>query len=253
LKDISDEPFFKQIILTHNFDFFRTICSRFVGYKQCLMVSKSDTQVSLESAEGVHNVFINDWKKEFFTDPKKRIASIPFIRNLVEFTRGKDDPDYLKLTSLLHWKKDSVAIKEGDLDAVFKNVFVAKEACADPNFKVMDLLNRTADDCLNAGEGMNFEHKIVMSIAIRILAERFMVQKINDDAFVESIDGFQTFALFDEFRKNLNPDGEILEILQGVLLMTPESIHLNAFMYEPIIDMSDSHLRRLLTKVKSFK
>ena len=35
--------------------------------------------------------------------------------------------------------------------------------------------------------------------------------------------------------------------------MTPESIHLNAFMYEPIIDMSDSHLRRLLTKVKSFK
>jgi hypothetical protein len=120
LKDISDEPFFKQIILTHNFDFFRTICSRFVGYKQCLMVSKSDTQVSLESAEGVHNVFIDDWKKGFFTDPKKRIASIPFIRNLVEFTRGKDDPGYLKLTSLLHWKKDSLAIKEGDLDVVFK-------------------------------------------------------------------------------------------------------------------------------------
>jgi len=29
-----------------------------------------------------------------------------------------------------------------------------------------------------------------------------------------------------------------------VVLMTPENIHLNSFMYEPIIDMSDEHLKR---------
>lgn len=27
--------------------------------------------------------------------------------------------------------------------------------------------------------------------------------------------------------------------------MTPENIHFNSFMYEPILDMSDEHLRRL--------
>ena len=37
LKDIADVPFFHQIILTHNFDFFRTLHSRFIAYPQCLL------------------------------------------------------------------------------------------------------------------------------------------------------------------------------------------------------------------------
>ena len=43
LKDIAEEPHFNQIILTHNFDFFRTINSRFVSYSHCLMAFKSST------------------------------------------------------------------------------------------------------------------------------------------------------------------------------------------------------------------
>ena len=31
--------------------------------------------------------------------------------------------------------------------------------------------------------------------------------------------------------------------------MTPENIHVNSFMYEPIVDMSDDHLRKLYGKV----
>jgi hypothetical protein len=34
------------------------------------------------------------------------------------------------------------------------------------------------------------------------------------------------------------------------LLMTPENLHLNSFMYEPIVDMSDEHLKRLYNDVK---
>ena len=53
LEDISDGPVFKQVILTHNFDFFRTISSRFVGYAGCLMGSKdSANNVSLAQALG---------------------------------------------------------------------------------------------------------------------------------------------------------------------------------------------------------
>jgi hypothetical protein len=33
--------------------------------------------------------------------------------------------------------------------------------------------------------------------------------------------------------------------------MTPENIHVNSFMYEPIIDMADDHLRDLYARVKS--
>ena len=35
--------------------------------------------------------------------------------------------------------------------------------------------------------------------------------------------------------------------------MTPENIHLNSFMYEPILDMSDSHLRKLYSKLKELE
>ena len=33
--------------------------------------------------------------------------------------------------------------------------------------------------------------------------------------------------------------------------MTPENIHLNSFMYEPILDMAPEHLKRLYADVKA--
>jgi hypothetical protein len=39
--------------------------------------------------------------------------------------------------------------------------------------------------------------------------------------------------------------------MKEVFLMTPENIHLNSFMYEPILDMSDWHLKELYKKVKA--
>lgn len=32
--------------------------------------------------------------------------------------------------------------------------------------------------------------------------------------------------------------------------MTPENIHMNSFMYEPILDLSDIYLKKLYQKVK---
>lgn len=131
LKDVSDGDTFRQIILTHNFDFFRTIKSRFVGYANCLMVSKSATGITLSKAVGIDNVFVNDWKKAFYTDPKKRVASIPFMRNLLEFTKGDQDSDYLRLTSLLHWKKDSATITQGELCKIYNDLFGESTVPAD--------------------------------------------------------------------------------------------------------------------------
>jgi len=33
--------------------------------------------------------------------------------------------------------------------------------------------------------------------------------------------------------------------------MTPENIHINSFMYEPIIDMANEHLKQLYTDVSA--
>lgn len=249
LMDITEEPRFKQIILTHNFDFFRTINSRFVCYSHCLMASKSSIGVTLEQATGIKNVFVNDWKPNFFTDPQKRIASIPFIRNIIEYTKGDNDPEFIKLTSLLHWKDDSAGITQDELDTIYNSVFGGKEKSADGKSFVIDSIRHEANECLKAGEGINFENKIVLSLAVRIVAEQFMVKKINDATFMSGIDTNQTPKLLAKFKELFSSEVGAIETIQRVILMTPENIHLNSFMYEPILDMSDEHLRKLYEDV----
>ena len=249
LQDIADEPHFNQIILTHNFDFFRTINNRFVKYTHCLMAFKSSTGIRVEQAAGIKNVFVNDWKPNFYTDPKKRIASIPFIRNLIEYTKGEKDPDFIKLTSLLHWKDDSSTITQGDLDIIYNSMFGSNGTSADGKKPVIDDIHNEASECLKAGEGINFENKIVLSIAVRIAAEKFMVKKINDAKFVSGIDSNQTPKLLAKFKDMFSAEVSAIETIQRVVLMTPENIHLNSFMYEPILDMSDEHLRKLYEDV----
>ncbi|MDZ4654483.1 MAG: phage infection protein [Coriobacteriia bacterium] len=249
LKEIAEEPNFNQVILTHNFDFFRTVNSRFVHYDHCLVAFKSSTSITLSKATGIQNVFVKDWKLKFFEDPKKRIASIPFIRNIVEYTKGDQDPAFVRLTSLLHWKSDSPGITENELDGIYNSVFDGQGAWDDGARSVVEGIHEEAKKCLTAGDGINFENKIVLSIAVRIAAEQFMVEKINDPAFVAGIDSNQTAALFAKYSELHGGKANSITTLQCVLLMTPENIHLNSFMYEPILDMSDEHLRKLYSEV----
>lgn len=253
LKDIAEEPFFKQILLTHNFDFFRTINSRFVNYSHCLMAFKSSTGLTLKKASGIQNVFVKDWKPNFFKDPKKRIASIPFIRNIIEYTKGDTDPEFIKLTSLLHWKGDTASITQDELDTIYTSVFGTNGASANGKSPVIDIIHHEATECLKAEDGINFENKIVLSIAIRIATEKFMVQRIDDATFLSSIDSNQTFKLLKKFKELFSDEICAIKTIQQVILMTPENIHMNSFMYEPILDMSDEHLRKLYEDVLSLK
>lgn len=49
--------------------------------------------------------------------------------------------------------------------------------------------------------------------------------------------------------KNLYPTSSCLSVMNRINLMTPENIHINAFMYEPLIDMSIQHLVNLYKEV----
>jgi hypothetical protein len=249
LQDIDEDPHFKQVVLTHNFDFFRTIQSRFVSYSHCLMAVKTSAGITLEKATGIQNVFVNDWKGHFYDDPKKRIASIPFIRNIIEYTKGDQDPAFVTLTSLLHWRPNTGTITQGNLDAIYNSVFTAAGASTNVNRPVIDLIHDQAAACLHDPDGINFENKIVLSIAIRLAAEHYMVQKINNPGFVAGIMANQTRALINKYKTQFLAEMAAIQTMQRVALMTPENIHVNSFMYEPILDMSDEHLRKLYQDV----
>ena len=68
--------------------------------------------------------------------------------------------------------------------------------------------------------------------------------KLNTDAIPNSFG-----KLFGKFKKHCE-DQSLLKILEKVAIATPEYIHLNSFMYEPLIDTSTDHLKSLYQEVK---
>ena len=255
LFDIHNEGVFRQLILTHNFDFFRTIQSRLLGNKKytCSFIAvRDDSEINLiESGIKYHDEPFTLWKKNLH-DPLKLIASIPFVRNLIEFKEGSKDPDYILLTQLLHQKSDTDNIKIGDLKIVFDKV-INSEGLDKYNqaTTVKSILDNEVDKLFSnpVPQSINLEEKIVLSIAIRIKAEKYMFSHVTDKS---EIKGSQTGKLFQRFKDEFagTKDNEI-RILDKVNLVTPENIHINAFMFEPIIDLSLSHLVQLYNEIDS--
>ena len=146
----------------------------------------------------------------------------------------------------MHIKPNTNDITVGDLDTIFNNVINYQRPLNNPTKRVVDLIFELGDNLSKSTViQVSLENKIVLSIAIRLKAELFMISQIVDQASVANIIKNQTFQLFDLYRNEPNAETEKIKLLEQVNLMTPENIHFNSFMYEPILDMSDEHLRQL--------
>ena len=107
---------------------------------------------------------------------------------------------------------------------------------------ILDHILSTADDCQNAEDGVNLEHKIALSMATRIRAERYMIGKIRSNEPDYDTSKKQTGDLFQAFKEQFNNQTDEIGLLRRVNLITPANIHINAFMYEPILDMGFGEL-----------
>ena len=77
----------------------------------------------------------------------------------------------------------------------------------------------------------------MISIATRLTIEKFLKRKLleNGQPCVDS-ESNQTREWFKQAESYLTTSEK--NVVEEVNLITPESIHLNAFMYEPLIDIS---------------
>ncbi len=249
LKDISNEDMFYQIILSHNFDFYRTISGRLdTAREHKLHTIKTGDSIRLVEEKYQNNPF-KHWKKNIHRDDNMLVASIPFVRNLAEFC-GFDN-HYKKLTSLLHVKEDTNSVTIGELERIMRGVVQELPAFNQERKDnlVKDLIYETAVSIIGeTDEMMDLEKKIVLSIAIRLKAEDFLISKIT---LAEEIEKNQTFELIKEYKTNFSDDLVRIKLLEEVGLMTPENIHVNSFMYEPILDMASDRLKDLYQKVSA--
>lgn len=262
LKDLSREANFFSIILTHNFDFFRTVQSRILTEEfkrsHSFVAEKTNTEIKLIQA-GNRNVTdpFSGWRSGINNNEKHLISCIPFVRNLIDFKDGKND-DYKLLTHVLHHKD-----KDGDIK---KTINITIADVETPCFNTLSGVAFTFPDktktivqiieeqilAINTSPNTDtivLEDKIVLAIGIRLKAEGYMWEKVTDKT---TISGKQTGKLFDryksKFASNLDHK-EAIETLERVNIMTPENIHLNSFMYEPILDMGIHELKELYADV----
>jgi hypothetical protein len=249
LSDIQEIDYFHLIVLTHNFDFYRTIKGRLgVWGENKVLCSRGENSLSLIKDELSDNPFIH-WK-DHLDDNVTLIASIPFVRNLAEYTGNRDS--FSMLTGLLHIKPGSDAITMSDLHNEYKKVlqpgtFLDFEANGD---FVLHLIEAAAEGIVEKNpDELSLEDKIALSMGIRLKAERVLIQKIAEPEWVAGINKNQTNKLIKRYQAQLNPDADLLSCVKKVQLMTPENIHLNSFMYEPILDLSGYHLQSLYTEV----
>ncbi len=124
LKDLQECGQFKLLVMTHNFDFYRTLASRLnIPREQIKMIRKNDAREIIFENGGYLKSFIK-WIRDS-EDDKDFFALIPFVRNLIEYTSFQADKDsnYIKLTSCLHIKEDTKNIQIQVISKIFDSVF----------------------------------------------------------------------------------------------------------------------------------
>ena len=253
IKDLNYSNNFRMIILTHNFDFYRTLASRLNLKRNVVyMTTKSDEKI-IAFHDGQYRKDVFAYFLDNFDNPKIFISLISFIRNLVEYLDSNNSNDFLTLTNCLHKKLESDTITAQTIFEIFAAKIVKLSGKVIPfgTCNIMDLIKDTANEIcaeININEIL-LENKITLAIAIRIKSEEYLISKMRD-LNLSLITKNQTNALFQEYKKRYLQCPN-LNTLDKVNLMTPENIHINAFMYEPLIDMSVYHLKDLYNKVSA--
>ena len=248
---------FKLLILTHNFDFYRTIFNRLNlrSDQICMAIRQTDGSIEIKNGTYVKDVYAK------VIIPRSNVREmfltwIPFARNLIEYHKGTDNEDYSTLTSCLHQKSDTVAITDTKVKQILDQYSQGHNClwlCTGRSIE--SLIYEAADDLLTRHDldPICIENKVVLSMAIRHLAEKYMKRQLLATGMTDAdlaTNDTQTGA-WTQLMKDRCPSDPKMDVIEKVNMMTPELIHINSFMYEPLIDMSIEHLTDLYQECKS--
>jgi hypothetical protein len=157
-----------------------------------------------------------------------------------------------------------IGVTEKRMRAIVPEILARRMPTAPEEFAAIQV-GRLNEALLVAYAAMSPQNLRAVALMVRIVREldryhgftpvqkRFTVDRINDPNFVAGIDANQGPTLIGKFKELFHGEADNIKTLDKVAIMTPENIHVNAFMYEPIIDMSDDSLRKLYGRVKVLK
>ena len=216
------------IILTHNFEFYRTLSSRILKLRKLeahsdngkIYISKnSNLNKNIEKIFNIDNIL-------------QFIFAIPYIREAMTILR-KDTSFY---DSLLHYKRETKKITLGMIkDAFGVDAKINFQINEDDNY--LELLKEKANECIEL-DNNDLIKKTIISMYLRVILEEKIIQE--NFKLIDGIDNYQLARIQDKYSKQLSD--ETNELIEMVQLSTPEFLHGNTFMYEPLIDIDGTYL-----------
>lgn len=221
------------IVLTHNFEFYKTLGSR-VSIRKSIAHANDEGIVDLSVDHRINydieKVLKCKTKDDFF-------GAIAYLREAKIILGYNVDI----LNACLHYQKDTPTIQIKDIIKLFPqplNVNFDEEAL------YLDELY-TAAKTIKKIDNFDIIKKTILAISCRLLLEQKIIQK--DFKIIKDVTSNQTRYLLDNYSNKL--EDEVVLCLNDVLLLTPEFIHGNAFMYEPLIDIDAKYLEELYGRI----
>ena len=253
ISELSNENNIICWVLTHNFDFFSSCKYRVKGFDKYYIKQNKNSenfQKFNESIIGGGMELFSNWKKLLndTSDEKKFISLIPVCRNLVELKYGVNDEKYKTLCNILHFRLNTKDILVDEIKPIFIETFNIN-CSLDASKKVFDILFEQLNilATTNLSNSIGLDDKIILAIGIRIVIE--MVFNKFDTSFVNS-----DLSLGEEYetvKQYLDSDDK--KVFSKALISIPEFVHLNSFMYEPLIDIPTIVLQEIYKDVIKIK
>ena len=225
------------IVMTHNFEFYRTVSKRIPKLRKSVASANSNGIVDIRTNNRINKNMENILKCSNVYD---FFCAIPYLREIKTILLD----DTKTLDSCLHYKENTSKLQIKDILLHFPRNAI-KNLKIDGSDIYIEKLFEISDN-LSGFDDFDIVKKTILSLSCRLLIERKIIA--NNFNLLSDINTNQTAQLLDLYGEKLLPD--VKKYLEAVQLSTPEFIHANAFMYEPLIDINGKYLLELYNEIK---
>lgn len=237
LQEMSEVENFYLIILTHNFDFFRTLNQRLYNNQHenwAYLTEKDDSsgKITLISYNDNWREPFKNWQQQLGSDPKYILALMPAIRELflVVGRNGEDAKKmYDELNNILHGRSNSGNLQLSEIKPIFSHFYgVTLDFPPGCEEKTIDTVFTEVSEKIVTEGLRGLEDKVVLALSARRTTEIFLRARLGENG--------QLPKLISSYKQKVGEDA-VYRLVKRVNIITPENIHINSFMYEPIIDL----------------
>ena len=251
-----------MVFLTHNFDFYRLFANRISDRSHAYFAAIENGKLEITEGGYLKDVLSNGLIAKTRQTIRASFALVPFARGIIELTSSEtdinNDAAYVFVCEFMHFRPVAVRHTLGMLQrGKFIPPKIKNALFIDGTPRTRNYYKELGRTCAAiAGESsvyQRLEDKLTLALGIRIFSEKYCYQKLRKSTAItlSELDRLMNSSFGDLLKKfkDVFPRDKKMKDLELAAMLTCTDLHLNNFVYEPLIDYSITRLRRLYNKI----